>query len=44
MDVIFRVELFGLVLAGGVFFFFFLFVVLTDKVGILIKAFAKEQQ
>lgn len=43
MDVIFRVELFGLVLAGGV-FFFFLFVVLTDKVGILIKAFAKEQQ
>lgn len=43
MDVIFRVELYGLVLAGVVFFFSF-FVVLTDKVGILIKAFAKEQQ
>jgi hypothetical protein len=40
VDVIFREELFGLVLAGGVFFF----LVLTDKVGILIKAFAKEQK
>jgi hypothetical protein len=41
VDVIFREELFGLVLAGGVFFFFLVF---TDKVGILIKAFAKEQK